>query len=102
MLTFLLNILSIVTGQLGKGIDPLFYDVMIYIYAIVFIISFILVIISIVYFSRKSSKNKKTQPAKIQTTSEDTQFWTCPNCGRDIQMKDGRQYCSSCKFYLSR
>jgi len=97
MLTFLLNILSVVTGQLGKGINPLLYDVMIYIYAIVFI-SFIL-IISIVYFLLKRSKNKKYRPKKIQ---EETQFWVCPNCGGDTQMKDNRQYCHSCKIYLSR
>jgi len=30
-----------------------------------------------------------------------TQFWVCPNCGNNTQMKDGRQYCSSCKIYLS-
>jgi len=54
------------------------------------------------------SKRKKTaaipaQPAKAQTakTKDETQFWVCPNCGRDTQMKEGRQYCSSCKFYLS-
>jgi len=97
MLTFLLNILSIVTGQLGPNYDPLFYDVLIYIYAIVFI-SFILMIISIVYFLLKRSKYKKYRPKKIQ---EETQFWVCPNCGGNTQMKDGRQYCYSCKIYLS-
>jgi len=40
----------------------------------------------------------KAQTAKTQ---DSTQFQTCPNCGRDTQMKDGRQYCSSCKIYLS-
>ena len=33
--------------------------------------------------------------------SDLTMFWVCPNCGGDTQMKDGRQYCPSCKFYLS-
>ena len=52
------------------------------------------------------SKRKKTvpvmvaQPAKVQTASDDTQFWVCPRCGRDIQMKDGKQYCPSCNVYL--
>jgi len=51
------------------------------------------------------SKRKKTapliasQPAKVQTTSDDTQFWVCPNCGRDLQMKSGRQFCPSCNVY---
>jgi len=30
-----------------------------------------------------------------------TMFWVCPHCGGDTQMKDGRQYCPSCKIYLS-
>ena len=52
------------------------------------------------------SKRKKTvpvilaQPAKVQTASDDTQFWVCPRCGRDIQMRDGKQYCLSCNVYL--
>jgi len=96
MLTFLLNILSIVTGQLGPNYDPLFYDVMIYIIAIVFIF-LILMIVSIAYFLQKRSKYKKYAPKKI---SDETQFWVCPNCGGDTQMKDGRQYCPSCKIYL--
>ena len=42
-------------------------------------------------------------PAKSQViqSKDDTQFWVCPNCGQDTQMKDGRQYCPSCKIYLS-
>jgi len=55
------------------------------------------------------SKRKKAasvivdQPAKAQAIHprDDTQFWVCPNCGNDTQMKDGRQYCFSCKIYLS-
>jgi len=52
------------------------------------------------------SKRKKTaplipaQPAKVQPASDDTQFWVCPRCGRDIQMRDGKQYCLSCNVYL--
>ena len=34
---------------------------------------------------------------KIQ---DETQFWVCPNCGGDIQMKDTKQSCPSCKTYL--
>ena len=97
MLTFLLNILSVVTGQLGPNYNPYFYDVMIYIFTIVFLF-FILMIISIVYFLRRKSKHKKYGPQKTQ---EETQFWVCPNCGGNTQMKESRQYCPSCKFYLS-
>ena len=52
---------------------------------------------------RKKSKYKKNQPAKAQITQtkDETQFWVCPNCGGDTQMKDNRQYCPSCKIYLS-
>lgn len=46
--------------------------------------------------------SKKYEPPKQQQNTEnDTQFWVCPNCGTDIQMKDGRQYCYSCEIYLS-
>ena len=39
---------------------------------------------------------------KLKTiTDDETQFWVCPNCGGNTQMKDNRQYCPSCKFYLS-
>lgn len=30
-----------------------------------------------------------------------TMFWVCPNCGGDTQMRDSKQYCPSCKIYLS-
>jgi len=55
------------------------------------------------YNSNKKNQTKGTQPAKAQITKtkDETQFWVCPNCGGDTQMKDGRQYCPSCKFYLS-
>jgi len=48
--------------------------------------------------SSVSSQSDKTPRLK---TKDETQFWVCPNCGRDTQMKDGRQYCPSCKIYLS-
>jgi len=55
------------------------------------------------------SKRKKVAPAisappakaQVIQSKDDTQFWVCPNCGNNTQMKDGRQYCSSCKIYLS-
>jgi len=46
-----------------------------------------------------TKRKKGTSSAIIKT--DDTQFWVCPNCGKDTQMKDGRQYCYSCKIYLS-
>ena len=46
----------------------------------------------------KHQKYKKYVPKKIL---DETQFWVCPNCGGNTQMKDSRQYCPSCKFYLS-
>ncbi len=51
----------------------------------------------------KHQEYKKNQPAKAQIakTKDETQFWVCPNCGGNTQMKDGRQYCPSCKIYLS-
>jgi len=54
------------------------------------------------------SKRKKI-PSSISSTSDkvpqlktqdETQFWVCPNCGSDTQMKDGRQFCPSCNKYL--
>jgi len=56
-------------------------------------------------FSRrkKVAPVMSASPAKSKATQrqDDTQFWVCPNCGSDTQMKDGRQYCSACKIYLS-
>jgi len=43
-------------------------------------------------------ENKDPDPQlKIQ---DETQFWVCPNCGDDTQMKDSKQYCLSCKAYI--
>jgi len=50
----------------------------------------------------KKATSAKFKISSFQKASDDTQFWVCPNCGKDIQMKDGRQYCSSCNAYLSR
>ena len=47
---------------------------------------------------KSMEKRKKTQSTQ---SKDETQFWVCPNCGNDTQMKDGRQYCPSCKIYLS-
>ncbi len=44
---------------------------------------------------------RKSLNSKITPPLDDTQFWVCPNCGSDTQLKDGRQYCPSCKIYLS-
>jgi len=52
------------------------------------------------------SKRKKTalviasQPAKIQTVSDETQFWVCPHCGRDTEYRNGKQFCGTCNVYL--
>ena len=54
------------------------------------------------------SKRKKTAPMvyaspaniPVAPASDDTQFWVCPNCGKDTQYKNGKQYCDSCKVYL--
>lgn len=43
----------------------------------------------------------QTPLPKLETPEPDeTQFWVCPNCGGDTQMKDTKQYCPSCKTYL--
>jgi len=54
------------------------------------------------------SKRKKAAPMvyaspaniPVAPTADDTQFWVCPNCGKDTQYKNGKQYCDSCKVYL--
>ena len=63
-------------------------------------------IIILIVFIKKvkkhpSSLSSPTDRAPQLKTQDNTQFWVCPNCGNDTQMKDGRQYCSSCKIYLS-
>jgi hypothetical protein len=32
--------------------------------------------------------------------TDDTQFYGCPNCGRDTSFKYGKQYCDNCRMYL--
>lgn len=32
--------------------------------------------------------------------TDDTQFYGCPNCGRDTSIKYGKQYCENCRMYL--
>ncbi len=65
----------------------------------------ILIFLGIVFgiLAIKHQEYKKNQPTKVQITKtkDETQFWVCPNCGGNTQMKDSRQYCPSCKFYLS-
>jgi len=109
-LATLFNILPTVTGQLGPTYDPLFYDVILYIVAAV--IAIIVGIIAIIVFlvSRKKVHVKPhmktykdpydTAKSKATQRQDDTQFWVCPNCGSDTQMKDERQYCPSCRIYL--
>ena len=54
------------------------------------------------------SKRRKVVPVMLASpanipvapATDDTQFWVCPNCGKDTQYKNGKQYCDSCKVYL--
>jgi len=64
-------------------------------------IGIVIWILVIVMFIIKVLKMSTLGKLKATQTKDETQFWVCPNCGGDTQMKDGRQYCYSCKFYLS-
>jgi len=66
-----------------------------------FIIILIFVGIVILILGIGHHNYRKSLNSKITSPLDDTQFWVCPNCGRDTQLKDGRQYCPSCKIYLS-
>jgi len=61
---------------------------------VVWILVVVIFLVKALKMSASPAKSKATQ------TKDETQFWVCPNCGGDTQMKDGRQYCSSCKIYL--
>jgi len=73
-----------------------------------YVIAGIVIVVIVVGIGIALSKRKKTAPIAVQSPgkvhvtspSDDTQFWVCPRCGRDIQMKSGRQFCSSCNVYL--
>jgi len=71
---------------------PIIYFIILIFFGIVF-----------VELAIKHREYKKNQPAKAQIakTKDETQFWVCPNCGGNTEMKDSRQYCPSCKIYLS-
>ena len=75
----------------------------------IWLIGIIVIVVVIISVIRSATKRKKI-PSSVSSpsdrvpqlkTQDDTQFWVCPNCGRETQMKDERQYCSSCKIYLS-
>ena len=93
-----LSVLSSLTGQLGPNYDPLFYDVMIYIYiSIIFAIllgfAVVIVVVTII--------RKRRKPSKIpgRTSTDDTMFYGCPMCGRNTPIVSGRQYCTVCRIY---
>jgi len=84
--------------------------------AIVVVVGIVVVLIIRWAIKKKKVSSEVSQPSEVSHTSEvfptsdkaqaaktqdDTQFWVCPNCGNNTQMKDGRQYCPSCKIYLS-
>jgi len=65
----------------------------------------IAIIIGIMVF-KQISKSKKEKEIdfddSVNSENDKTDFWVCPNCNGNIQMKDGREYCQSCKIYLSQ
>ena len=73
-----------------------------------YVIAGIVIVAIVVGIGITLSKRKKATPipvpspgnVHVTSASADTQFWVCPRCGRDIQMKSGRQFCSSCNVYL--
>ena len=70
MFSTFLSILSFIHNQLGPNYDPMFYDIMIYVYVILFII-FIIMIVSIVYYFVKKSKRKKSRVDSLDDISDD-------------------------------
>ena len=58
----------------------------------------IVVVLFLVKILRRPTSPTKSIPTQAK---DETQFWVCPNCGGNTQMKEERQYCPSCKFYLS-
>lgn len=64
-----------------------------------------------IFFTQKPRSDKKRKKTSVLRTAhkkpravptkDETQFWVCPNCGNDTELKGGRQYCFSCKIYLS-
>ena len=94
LLVTLFNILPTVTGQMGPNYDPLFFDVMTYIFAAIILI--IIVIIAIIVFL----VIRKKIHVKPQMGADDTQFWVCPVCGNDTKEFHGKSYCSYCNKYL--
>lgn len=56
ILSMFFAILSTFSGQLGPNYDPLFYDVMIYIFSGIFLLVFIIVVIVYLIVRRKNKK----------------------------------------------
>ncbi len=72
-------------------------------YGLLGFVFYIIILVVCITKGKKSSSNipYPSDRSPQLKTQDSTQFWVCPNCGNNTQMKDGRQYCSSCKIYLS-
>ncbi len=62
------------------------------------VIAMWIMVVVLLLVGKLRSPTSSTIPTQ---TKDNTQFWVCPNCGGNTQMKDNRQYCPSCKIYLS-
>jgi len=69
-------------------------------YIIVSIIVLIAVIIVVMLGIKHRNYIKSLDSKKMIFSSDDTQFWVCPHCGRDTQSRNRKQFCSSCNVYL--
>lgn len=39
-------------------------------------------------------------PLSVMPTSEETQFWSCPQCYGPIEVQDGKEYCRNCNKFM--
>jgi len=106
LIFFVIGSFGIVVGLGIPGNDPIFMMSLMGIASICLSGFFVRI-----FFTQKPRSDKKRKKLSVQRTAhkkpravptqDDTQFWVCPNCGNNTQTKGGRQYCSSCKIYLS-
>lgn len=48
----------------------------------------------------QSSQVHDNSPPSVMPTSDETQFWSCPQCYGSIEIQDGKEYCRNCNKFM--
>jgi len=67
-----------------------------------YLIAAIAVTVVIATLTKPKKKIPTAQPfmQSVNRPPDETQFYACPHCGNDTQIRYGKQYCDRCKLYI--